>query len=385
MRQEGSANGGLAAQQLRDSEEHFKLLVESVRDYAIFTIDQEGFVASWNAGAERIKGYDASEIIGKHFSAFYPPDEIAAGRPERQLARARELGRVEDEGWRLRKDGSLFWANVIITALYDDGGVLRGYAKVTRDLTERRVREAAERRALLHQEASRQKDEFLAIVSHELRTPLNVATGQAAMLRRGTLSAEQAERAWESLQRNLALQAQIVEDILDVSRVVTGKLVLDERSVDVRGLLNEALEEAGSSARPKGLQLDVSLPDREVAIVGDRARLLQVFSNILNNAVKFTSHGGRVTVTCVATEGLVEVRVADTGIGIDPEFLPRIFERFTQEDTTARREFAGLGLGLAIARELVARHGGTIGAESPGRGLGASFSVRLPLAPAHPS
>lgn len=381
MSRNGPAGSPGSTSQLRESEERFKLLVESVRDYAIFMLDPEGHIVSWNAGAERIKGYTEAEIVGRHFSAFYPPEDIENGKPERELVLARQFGRVEDEGWRVRKDGSLFWANVVITALRDPAGELRGFAKVTRDLTERLAKEEAERHALLHKEASRQKDEFLAMVSHELRTPLNVVTGQAAMLRSGTLTSDQTDRAWNSLQRNLALQAQIIEDLIDVSRVVTGKLSLEEAPVDVRTLLEDALEEITPLAMSKGLQLALSGPEVPVTVIGDAIRLRQVLTNLLGNAVKFTSAGGRVSIDAHLEDEWIAIRVTDTGIGIEPAFLAQVFDRFTQADSTSRREFAGLGLGLAIARELVVRHGGRISAHSDGKGAGATFQIRLPIAP----
>ena len=379
MSREARAEAPGPGRELRESAEGFKLLVESVRDYAIFMLDPDGNVVSWNQGAERIKGWTEAEIVGRHFSSFYPEEDVERGKPERELVLARQFGRVEDEGWRVRKDGSLFWANVVITALHDQSGELRGFAKVTRDLTERVRREEAERHALLHKEASRQKDEFLAIVSHELRTPLNVVTGQAAMLRSGTLTPEQADRAWNSLQRNLALQAQIIEDLLDVSRIVTGKLSLDERPLEVRNVLDDALEEITPLAMSKGLQLGLTGPAVPVTINGDAIRLRQVLTNLLGNAIKFTPAGGRVAVDAHLDGAWVVIRVTDTGIGIDPDFLSQVFDRFSQADTTSRREFTGLGLGLAIARELIVRHGGRITARSDGRGQGSVFEIRLPV------
>ncbi len=381
MSREARADASVPRRVLKESEERFKLLVDSVRDYAIFMLDPDGHIASWNRGAERIKGWTEAEILGRHFSAFYPREDIESGKPERELVLARQFGRVEDEGWRVRKDGSLFWANVVITALHDPGGSLRGFAKVTRDLTERIQREEAERHAMLHKEASRQKDEFLAIVSHELRTPLNVVTGQAAMLRSGTLTPDQADRAWNSLQRNLALQAQIIEDLIDVSRIVTGKLSLDERPLDIRTLLDDALEEITPLAMSKGLQLALNGPEVPVTVIGDAIRLRQVLTNLIGNAVKFTPAGGRISMDSCVEGGWVIIRVTDTGIGIDPDFLSEVFDRFTQADTTAKREFAGLGLGLAIARELIVRHGGDISAHSDGHGRGSTFEIRLPIAP----
>jgi PAS domain S-box-containing protein len=370
-----TANG----QALRDSEERFRLLVDSVRDYAIFMLDPQGCVVSWNAGAERIKGYTGDEIIGRHFSVFYPQED--RGKPAIELEQAARYGRLEDEGWRLRKGGERFWANVVITALYDERHQLRGYAKVTRDLTERRAKEEAERRAAIHQEASRLKDDFLAIVSHELRTPLNVAIGQASMLRGGGLAPDQSERAWASLQRNLRVQAKIIDDLLDVSRVITGNLTLERRVMDLRGVLKDVVEEIGPAVTNKGVDLRMTVPQDALMVMGDSARLRQVFSNLLSNAVKFTPAGGSIDVECTCRDGMVSVGVTDSGIGIASEFLPSVFDRFTQADSTARREFGGLGLGLAITRELVARHDGVVLASSRGTGKGTMFEVRLPMYP----
>jgi PAS domain S-box-containing protein len=369
-----------ATRRLDDLEERFRLVLENVRDYAIFMLNPDGTIASWTAGAEEIKGYQAHEVLGRHFSLFYTADDVAAGKPDRELELAREHGRVEDEGWRVRKNGELFWANVIVTAISQDG-VLHGFAKITRDLTERRARQDAERRAALAQETNRLKDDFLAIVSHELRTPLNVALGQVAMLRSGRLDADHTDRAWVSLQRNLALQARIIEDLLDISRVVTGRLTLDRRQVEFGAIVRETVDESAAAAAVKDVTVDlqiVSANPAHTTVIGDPARLRQVVSNLLSNAVKFTPAGGQVDVVLRASEDELVLRVTDTGIGISPEFLPRVFDRFSQADSTTRREFGGLGLGLAITREIVALKGGTVSADSAGIGQGATFEVRLP-------
>jgi PAS domain S-box-containing protein len=367
----------VTARRLVNLQERFRLVLENVRDYAIFMLDEDGTIASWSAGAEQIKGYSASEVLGRHFSIFYPPEDIAAGKPDRELELAREHGRVDDEGWRVRKNGDLFWANVVITAIRSEGHI-QGFAKITRDLTERRARQDAERRAALAQETNRLKDDFLAIVSHELRTPLNVALGQVALLRGGRLEGEQAERAWSSLQRNLSLQARIIDDLLDISRVVTGRLTLERRRVDLGSLVRDTTEEHTAAAAAKGVRLTVEIAARDTTIVGDPARLRQIVTNLLSNALKFTTAGGRVSVDLRGDEHELVLRVADTGIGIDPAFLPHIFERFSQADSTVRREFGGLGLGLAITRELVSLKGGTITVDSAGIGRGTTFEVRLP-------
>jgi PAS domain S-box-containing protein len=340
-------------------------------------LDPDGYITSWNVGAERIKGYLAGEIIGEHVARLYTPEDRAAGKPAQDLEAAGRSGRVEDEGWRVRKDGARFWANTIITALLDGNGRIRGFAKVTRDLTERRAREEAERRAALLEEASRVKDDFLAVVSHELRTPLNVILGQVTRLRSGKLGPEDAGRAWDSLSRNVQLQARIIEDLLDVSRIVTGKLSLRSEPVDIDAVAKEAGDEIQTIAAVKGVHVTATC-ESHARVLGDPVRLRQILANLLSNGVKFTPAGGRVELTCRRQDTRVLLQVTDTGIGIAPNIRGTLFDRFTQADSSVRRESGGLGLGLAIARELVGRHGGTIEAHSPGAGQGATFTVRLP-------
>ncbi|MFO0578729.1 MAG: PAS domain S-box protein [Polyangia bacterium] len=358
---------------LRESEERFRLLVEGVKDYAIFMLDPQGRVSSWNEGAHRIKGYKADEIIGQHFSKFYPQEAINRRWPEHELEVAKAQGRFEDEGWRLRKDGTSFWANVVITALYDRGGVLRGFAKVTRDLTERRHTEA-----LI--EAGKQMNEFLAVVSHELRTPLNAMLGWIRMLRSGQLESALVERGLATIERNTLTQAQLVEDLLDISRIVSGKLRLNIAEVDIENVIQAAVDSVRLSAEAKGIRLQVILESGSGPVSGDAARLQQVLWNLLSNAIKFTPRGGRVRLELARVDSSVRITVSDTGSGISPEFLPHVFERFRQAETGISRSYGGLGLGLAIVKHLVEAHGGTVGVESAGEGRGATFTIELPIA-----
>jgi PAS domain S-box-containing protein len=362
--------------ELHQSEERFRLLVESVRDYAIFMLDPGGHVVSWNAGAERIKGYAAAEIIGRHFSVFYPPEAVAADRPQRSLAAARQNGHAEDEGWRLRRDGSRFWANVVITALWSEQGELRGFAKVTRDLTERRQKEEAQRVAQLHEEASRLKDDFLAVLSHELRTPLNVIVGEAWRLRHGQLTEDQACRAWDALDRNIRLQARIIDDLLDISRIISGKIALERQRLDLKPLIDVMVDQLRLAAP----DLIVGQETQSATVVADSARLQQVIGNLLSNAAKFTPSGGRIDVRLGSRGDDAVLCVEDSGVGIPARFLPHVFDRFSQADASTRRAHGGLGLGLAIVRQLVELHGGTIVAASDGEGRGASFTLTLPIA-----
>ena len=384
---------------LRQSEERFRLLVEGVKDYAIFMLDANGFVASWNSGAERINGYSADEIIGKHFSLFYPAEARESGWPEHELQTAAERGSFIDEGWRLRKDGTRIWAHVTITALRDDEGRLLGYAKLTRDLNDRKKAEAlevsgqerdeileAERSArMAAQRATRIKDEFLATLSHELRTPLNAIVGWTQILRRAGSSVKPAdlERGLDVIDRNARAQVQLIDDLLDLSRVITGKVRLDLQQVSMIEVVQRTMHSVEPAAAAKGIRLKAILDPAPAMVSADSGRLQQILWNLLSNAIKFTPKGGQVQVLLQRVNSHIELSVSDTGIGISPEFLPHVFERFTQRDSSASRSFGGLGLGLAICKQLVELHGGTIRASSQGPGLGATFLVELPLALLH--
>jgi PAS domain S-box-containing protein len=379
---------------LRESEERFRLLVEGVVDYAIFMLDANGHIVTWNAGAERINGYSAQEIIGKHFSIFYPKDAVDSGWPDHELQKAATEGRYQEEGWRLRKDGSHFWAHVTITPLRDASGHLRGFAKLTRDLSERKRAESREEYAAMRdqmleaeraarieaQRAARMKDEFLATLSHELRTPLNAILGWTQVLRmQPRTEQEDVRRALGVIERNAHAQVQLIDDLLDLSRILAGQLRLDVQRVALVDVTRGAIESAQPAADAKGVRLESILDARRGLVSGDAARLQQVIWNLLSNAVKFTPKGGRVQVLLERVNSHIEITVSDTGIGISADFLPHVFGRFSQQDSTPGRKYAGLGLGLAISKQLVELHGGSIHAKSAGEGRGATFIVRLPL------
>jgi PAS domain S-box-containing protein len=381
---------------LRRSEERFRLLVEGVADYAIFMLDANGLVATWNVGAQRIKGYAAAEIVGRHFSVFYPPEPRESGWPDHELMVASETGSFVDEGWRVRRDGSMFWANVTITALRDGNGRLLGFAKLTRDLTERRQAEAAEeagreRDELLQaersarieaQRATRMKDEFLATLSHELRTPLSAILGWTQVMRRAGSTGKPVdlERAVDVIERNARAQVKLIDDLLDLSRIMAGKVRLDAQPVSLREVVQATVDSARPAAEAKKLRLVVRLDPGTTTVLGDAGRLQQIAGNLLSNAIKFTPAGGQVQVGLQRVGLRLELSVSDTGIGIPASFLPQVFDRFSQSDSSTTRAFGGLGLGLAICRQLVDLHGGTIRAASAGEGLGATFVVDLPIA-----
>jgi PAS domain S-box-containing protein len=361
----------------------YRLLVESVPDYAIFALDRDGHVVSWNAGAERIKGYSAAEIVGRHFSVFYPPERVAEGFPDYELREAARVGRFEDEGWRVRKDGTRFWANVVITALRDAGGRLVGYGKVTRDLTERRLAEERRiedaSRVAAAEVANRAKGDFLAAMSHELRTPLNAIGGYTDLLLArvyGPVASEQ-EEALERVRRSQQHLLTIISDLLNYSRIEAGQLRYDIAPVTVAGVLDAVAAVIEPQAEQKGLGFERGPCAEPLVARADRARAEQVLLNVLSNAVKFTPAGGRVELWCARLGAQIAVRVRDTGPGIAADQLDAIFEPFVQVGRALNRPHEGTGLGLAIARDLARAMGGDLTVESDA-GSGATFTLLLP-------
>jgi PAS domain S-box-containing protein len=363
-----------AEEELRQSEQRFRLLVESVKDHAIFMLDPGGRVATWNVGAQRIKGYRGDEIIGRHFSQFYPP-EVPRARIEAELTTALAEGRWSEEGWRVRKDGSYFWANVVITPVFDSAGRHVGFAKVTRDLTEQRQAEQERLHLAQADEAIRLRDEFLSIASHELRTPLTALQLQLeAIRRRPDLLDERSIQRLDRATRSGDRLAQLVDALLDVSRIATGKLTMRPEEVDLAEIVRETVERMQESANKASCLLGLRSDARMVGIF-DALRMGQVLTNLIGNALKYGS-GAPIEVTLAARDGVAELTVADGGPGIGSKDLARIFERF--ERASSIRNYGGMGLGLYVARQIVEAHGGTIDAHNRPTG-GACFTVRVPI------
>jgi len=361
----------------RENPELFRLLVEGVKDYAIFMLDPEGHIISWNSGAESIKGYRSEEIIGQHFSVFYPPDAIARGWPEHELKVASKEGRFEDEGWRVRKDGSTFWANVVITALYDREQRLRGFAKVTRDMTERKRMEALE-------ETDTLRNEFLAMLSHELRNPLAPIRHALEVMLVKCKGDPTLMGAGRMIERQVGHLTRLVDDLLDVSRIITHKIRLRKERVEMGQVVADVVEASQPLIDSRGHVLEVEVPDEPLHVLGDSTRIFQVLLNLLNNAVKYTPEGGRIWITVESKEDQVILRVRDTGIGMPVELLPQIFDLFVQGDRSLDRTEGGLGIGLTLVQQIVLLHGGSVQAWSEGSGRGTEITVRLPLAEAAP-
>ena len=478
----------------------FRRLVESVRDYAIFLLTPEGRIASWNSGAELIKQYKAPEIIGRHFSVFYERAAVASGWPQEELRRAIAQGRFEDEGWRVRKDGTRFWANVIISPLYDAAGTLLGFSKVTRDLTERRrheeqLRESEERlrlivdgvrdhamflldaegrvvswnpaaqqvlgylssavigqdAAMLYAREDREsgkpqaemsavahagffhtegwkvradgsrfwadtsisairdsrdavsgfvhivKDlsdqrriqeleaeghrmlEFIAMLSHELRNPLAPIRNAVSMLKLPD-GQQQPGRYADMIARQVAHLTRLVDDLLDVSRITSGKIELERASLEINTLVQLAVESMRATLEAYGHTLTVNLAAQPVFIDGDSVRLTQVIVNLLSNAAKYTAPNGKVDVSVGRNHSVVRIEVSDSGIGMSPTMIERAFEPFVQGDRSPGRIEGGLGIGLTLVKKIVDLHGGSVVAASAGANKGTKFTVTLPLA-----
>ena len=367
-----------------ENAEQFHILVDSVEEYAIYLLDPNGNVITWNTGAEKIKGYSMEEIIGKNFASFYTADDVAAGKPQRNLREACRRGSFRDQGLRVRKDGSTFEAEVVITALHDHSGEVRGFSKVTRDITDQIRSREFEAEKIAAQKASKAKDDFLAALSHELRTPLTPALAAATYLQDNAekLPPEFVEDI-EIIKRNVQLQARLIDDLLDLTRIDRGKLHLELVACDAHLIVKNALEMAHSAIAAKQLSISTELEAKKYQILADCIRLQQVFWNLINNAVKFTSQGGQITIrTFNDKAGRFHFEITDTGIGIEPQRLASLFQPFEQADPSVNRQFGGLGLGLAISKRLIDLHHGKIEAESRGRSFGATFKVRLDAMPA---
>jgi PAS domain S-box-containing protein len=358
----------------------FRVLVEGVRDYAIYMIDPAGRVVSWNSGAQRIKGYTAAEVVGRHFSIFYPPEDVQAGKPEALLRAAAESGSCEDEGWRVRRDGSRFLASVVVTALRDPSGALTGYAKVTRDMTERQRGVEARRNLAVAREAVRARDDFLAIASHELRTPLTCVQLVVQSLARAThegrpVTAAQVEKL-QQLTRHVERLGELVSGLLDVAEMASGRLRVEAASFDLAELVREVVERFQPDARRRGSPIGLELAG---PIQGrwDRRRLGDALAALVGNAVKYG--GGTAIEVGAALDGRrAVVTVEDRGPGISRDDQDRVFERF--ERAVPVVHYGGFGVGLWTARQIVSAHGGRIEVRSD-RGAGACFRLSVPLEP----
>jgi PAS domain S-box-containing protein len=395
----GDTPGQASREELERARAHLAAIVESSED-AIASKTLEGIVTSWNKAAEQLFGFTAAEMIGQSITRIIP-DDLQHEEVE-ILAKLRAGQRIERyETVRRHQDGTLLDISLTISPVRDSSGQIVGAAKIAHDITARRraeralqEREAqlarllAERESLLESERvarseaerlGHMKDEFLATLSHELRTPLNAIQGWATLLRERKVGPEDFGRGLEAIERNVRVQTQIVNDLLDMSRIVSGKVHLEVQSLYLHDVINNAIETVRQSAAAKNIRLYPLLDSRIGLVRGDPNRLQQVLWNLLSNAIKFTPKGGRVQVVLERVNSHVEISIADSGIGIRPDFLPYVFDRFRQADPSTTRRFGGLGLGLSIVKTLVELHGGSVRVKSPGEGQGSTFIVSLPV------
>jgi PAS domain S-box-containing protein len=361
-----------AEDRLRQSEERFRLLVEGVQDYAIYMLDPDGIVTSWNSGAQKMKGYLRDDVIGKHVSMFYLPEDIAGGKPWEELAVTRSTGRSEDEGWRVRKSGEKFWARVVLSTLRDGSGRLRGFAKVTQDLSQREYARDLEK-------AAQRVNEFIAMLAHELRNPLAPIRSAVNLLQRLPAGDPVQQELLSTVERQSAHLTRIVDDMLDIARITRGALSLERHAMDLAQAVERAVEIAAPGIQEAGHVLRFEPPAAPLYVNGDLARVTQIVANLLTNATRFTPAGGRITVK-MRQEGVeAVVSVEDTGRGIPADSLQSIFGMFVQGKEPIHRIGGGLGIGLALARRIAELHGGRVEARSAGEGQGSEFIVRLPL------
>ena len=357
----------------RDFEATLRLsaIVESSDD-AIVSKDLNGIVMSWNRAAERMFGYTAAEMIGRPIVVIIPVDRLAEEHYVLDCVR-RGVGVDHYETQRRHKDGHLVDISLTVSPVRRADGVVIGASKIARDIGERK-------RLLAELEkANRSKDEFLATLSHELRTPLNSILGYARLLRAGIVDDSARGRAIETIERNAVALAQLVSDVLDLSRIVTGKMRFAVAPCNVAELMEGALDSMIPAIASKGIELSRDIALDVCPVAGDPDRLQQVFWNLLSNAVKFTPRGGHIWIAVARDGPSVCIVVRDNGRGIAPELLPYVFDRFSQGDSSSTREVGGLGLGLAIVRHYVEMHGGRVTASSGGTGEGATFTVHLPV------
>lgn len=365
------------------SPEHLLSAIIDSSDDAIVSKNLQGIVTSWNKGAERIFGYTAEEMVGQSITRLFPAEK--QNEEPQILARLQKGERVDHfETQRLKKDGSIVDVSLTISPIRNTDGVIVGASKIARDITFQKVAQQQVKAAALEAERQgRMKDEFLATLSHELRTPLQSIRGWTQLLLSSEFDAEEVKQGLEVIDRNACAQTRIIEDLLDMNRILSGKVRLDVQRVELPSIIEASIETVKPAAIAKNIRLHAVLDPLALPVIGDPSRLQQIFWNVLSNAIKFTPNGGKVMVALERVNSHLEVSFSDTGIGINPQFLPHVFERFRQADASSTRTHGGLGLGLAIVKHLTELHGGSVRVKSAGEGQGTTFSILLPLAVIH--
>ncbi|MDB6136163.1 MAG: signal transduction histidine kinase with CheB and CheR [Verrucomicrobiales bacterium] len=383
-----------AEKALRESQQRLRLILENAREYAIFSLDPDRTITSWNTGAQAILGYTTEEAIGQSADCIFTPEDREAGVPVKEAVTALVNGSAADERWHIRQDGSRFWGSGFMTSMHDPQGEPVGFVKIFRDRTkEREARETLEQNRLQLAEAlksaeharaqaiaaSRAKDQFLAVLSHELRTPLTPILMATQVLAAGENLPPKVRSTLAMIERSVLVEIQLVNDLLDVTSIANGRMEVVREPMDLHDAIQQAIEISSPDFEAKDQQFSVELEAGEYQIQGDFRRLQQVVWNLLKNASKFTPRGGEIEISSRNEPGRIVVDVRDNGIGFEPDARERIFTPFEQESRSITRRHGGLGLGLSIAKATVEAHGGTIRAWSAGPGTGAMFRIELPV------
>ena len=356
------------------------LFVEKTKEHAVMLLDTQGRIVWWNRGAEQVFGMPSSEAVGQPLSRLFTPEEVERQLDDHELLVASKDSPAEDDRWLVRRDGSRFWATGVASAVRDANGTLLGFGKILRNRTDLKEQlEALRNRADVSDAAVRSKDVFLSTLSHEIRNPLAALISAVQLMRMTERLTPEIEHSIEIIERQTRVMHRLIDDLLDVSRVGAGKVKIQKREVELREVIDRALESAGPAVQERRHRLEVLLPSKPIVIEADAERIVQVFVNLIVNAAKYTPEGGRIWIKATVEGDEAVVSVEDTGIGITPEMLPRIFDLFTQVESSQPHAQGGLGIGLSLVKSLVTLHGGSVQVRSDGPGKGSEFSVRLPL------
>jgi PAS domain S-box-containing protein len=371
------------------ADELLHLLVDQTKELAIILADANGNIKWWNPGAEHIFERKQNDVHGQSVALVFPPEEIKGGFAEHEIAVARAAGAAEDDRWLARQDGSRFWATGVMVALRNGDGDVVGFGKILRNRTDIREQIDTLRNQVAALDSSaHRKDEFLTTLSHELRNPLTPLAYAVELIRRTTTVTPELESHLSVIDRQIEVLRRLVDDLMDLSRISAGKVELKREEIALHEVIGRAIESVAPTLRERHHELDVLFPDTPIMVRVDPARIQQVFVNLLNNAVKYTPDGGRINIQGTTEGSAAVVRVQDSGIGITHDMLPRIFELFTQADSSREHRDGGLGVGLALVKNLVTLHRGSVQVRSEGEGKGSEFIVRLPLVtppvPDHP-
>ncbi len=352
---------------------------EQTEDFALFFMTPQGTIVGLNPAATRLFGYEPEELKGSSLRAIFTPEDLARGLDAQELEAATRFGRSEDDRWHVTKSGTRIWADGMLKAVKDGQGRVIGLVKILRDRTDIKTQtEAIENRLVEALKESGRKDAVLGTVSHELRNPLNTLQGSYEVLRLQA-SGTNVSAVLDVVERQLGVMTRMLGDLLDATRLDVGMMTLDLQTLELQSAIRSAVSLHESSARERGLTVEVAVPDVPIELEADPTRLEQILRNLLDNAIKYTPRGGRIWVTGTVEGDAAVVRVQDDGQGINAEALPRIFDMFTRGPRAVDSATEGLGIGLAVVNNLVRLHQGVVQVQSAGAGKGSEFTVRLPL------